>query len=225
MKILYLCADAGVPVLGRKGAAVHVREMLAAFVRASHQVVLAAQVLSKSPWETPAEVAATMWHLRPAPGAQAATQALKDFNDRLGVQNSLPGELRRILYNREIEAELIRRCDVDPPDFIYERASLYATAGVAVARALRVPLLIELNAPLAIEQAAYRGSGLDGLAAKAERWALTQADAVLTVSARLREHVVALGVEPSKVHLFPNGVDPNRFQPGLPEVARRARLG
>src|SRR5262249_3940411 len=31
MKILYLCADSGIPVLGRKGASVHVRELIAAF--------------------------------------------------------------------------------------------------------------------------------------------------------------------------------------------------
>ncbi len=35
MKILYLCADSGVPVLGNKGAAVHVREMCAAAIRSS----------------------------------------------------------------------------------------------------------------------------------------------------------------------------------------------
>ena len=31
MKILYLCPDLGIPVLGRKGAAVHVRELIGAF--------------------------------------------------------------------------------------------------------------------------------------------------------------------------------------------------
>src|SRR2546422_1033931 len=154
MRILYLCADAGVPVLGRKGAAVHVRELVAAFARAGHQVVLAAPLLNKSPWEKPAEVAATVLHLRPAFSGQTAVQAIKEFNERLALESSLPGELRRILYNQEIEAELIRRFESDPPDFIYERASLYGTAGAAVARTLGVPLLLELNAPLAIEQSA-----------------------------------------------------------------------
>ena len=36
MKILYLCTDLGIPVLGWKGAAVHVRALVAAFSRASH---------------------------------------------------------------------------------------------------------------------------------------------------------------------------------------------
>src|SRR5439155_873854 len=31
--------------------------------------------------------------------------------------------------------------------------------------------------------------------------------------------------DPGRVHLFPNGVDPNLFQPAPPEAAVRARLG
>ena len=31
MKILYLCSDLGIPVLGRKGASVHVRSLVAAY--------------------------------------------------------------------------------------------------------------------------------------------------------------------------------------------------
>src|SRR5206468_1057030 len=84
---------------------------------------------------------------------------------------------------------------------------------VAVAKALNVPLLVELNAPLAIEQTAYRGNGLGDLGAQAERWTLGQADAVLAVSAPLRDHVLDLGIDPAKVHVIPNGVNTDLFQP------------
>jgi hypothetical protein len=77
MKILYLCPDLGIPVLGRKGAAVHVREMVSAFGRAGHNVVLAAQMLNKSPWETPAQVDAPLVQIRPSPAASAAVLNLK----------------------------------------------------------------------------------------------------------------------------------------------------
>jgi glycosyltransferase involved in cell wall biosynthesis len=82
-----------------------------------------------------------------------------------------------------------------------------------------------LNAPLALEQASYRGTGLGDLAARAELWTLSGADAVLTVSAALRDHVVSLGIESARVHVFPNGVDPTHFQPGPPEASLRAHLG
>ena len=145
--------------------------------------------------------------------AGAAVQAFKEFNETLGQNNSLPGELRRILYNRELEASLAQRLEDDPPDFIYERASLYATAGVGLAKHFHAPLIVELNAPLAVEQSAYRATGLGALAAHAERWALTQADAVCVVSTELAKHVRRFGVPTRKIHVMPNGVNPELFCP------------
>lgn len=225
VKVLYLCADLGIPVLGRKGASAHVRQLVAALSRAGHSVLLAAPLLDKSPWEAPASLEARLLHLPPGTEATAAGLALKAFNESLGVANSLPGEVRRILYNEELVWRLRRRIEDDPPDFIYERASLYATAGGSIADALNLPLLIELNAPLAVEQSAYRATGLGELAAQAERWTLSRADAVLTVSGPLRDYAVSLGVDPGRVHVVPNGVDPALFRPVPPDPAARARWG
>ena len=225
MKILYLCSDRGIPLLGRKGASVHVRSLVAALSRAGHQVVVAAQVLNKSPWETPATITGNVLHLRPSSSSAAAVQALKDFNQTLGVENTVPGEIRRILSNKELGDELRRRLDSDPPDFIYERASLCGIAGVKLAREFNVPVLLEVNAPLAGEQSAYRGSELAQLATAAECWALKQADAVLVVSKALREHVCGLGTDPARVHVMPNGVDAAIFRPGPPEPTVREQWG
>jgi glycosyltransferase involved in cell wall biosynthesis len=41
VKLVYVCGDAGVPVLGGKGASVHVRSVTSALVRRGHRVVLA----------------------------------------------------------------------------------------------------------------------------------------------------------------------------------------
>jgi len=53
---------------------------------------------------------------------------------------------------------------------------------------------------------------------------LADADAVITVSADLRSRICALGVQPSRVHILPPGVDRGRFSPGNRLEARR-RLG
>lgn len=227
MKVLYLCPDLGIPVLGRKGAAVHVRSLAAALGRAGHSVVLAAALLRKSPWEEPARPDFPVLHLPPAPEAQAAVLAVKEFTDTLGRGDSLPGEFRRILLNRDLVRQLRRQFECDPPDFLYERASLYGTAGAVLAGEVGRPLLVELNAPLAVEQSTYRATGLGELAAEAERWTLAHADAVLAVSEPLREYVIGLGVEPGRVHTVPNGVDTALFRPGPadPEVRARWRLG
>lgn len=225
MKILYVCPDLGIPVLGRKGASVHVRELVAAFGRAGHSVVVAAPQLNKSPWEEPAPIEAPVLHLPPGPEAVAAVLALKTFNDTLGVENSLPGELRRILHDQEWGVRLKRRFENHRPDFIYERASLYATAGAFLARELDRPLILELNSPLAVEQTTYRATGLGELAAQAERWTLARADAVLAVSDLLRDYAVSLGADPGKVHVVPNGVDAQRFHPADTNPAVRERWG
>ena len=87
-----------------------------------------------------------------------------------------------------------------------------------------MPHIVELNAPLAVEQSAYRATGFGELAAQAERWMLTHADAVIVVSAELRKHVLSLGVKPGKIHVLPNGVNTSLFQPGKPDPALRRKL-
>jgi len=53
-------------------------------------------------------------------------------------------------------------------------------------------------------------------------WALRQADAVVAVSEPLREALVRLGVEPSRIALIPNGVDRERFRSKDRREARQA---
>lgn len=211
MKILYLCPDLGIPVLGRKGASVHVRELVGAFARGGHRITLAAQTLLKTPADEPAKVKARVIQVLPDPAAVSAIHDLKEFHSLLGADSPLPGELRRILYNLALYRELKRRFLKHKPDFIYERASLYATAGAKLAAKFNVPHLVELNAPLAVEQAEYRATGFGELAAQAERWTLTHADAVIVVSTELAKHVRSLGVQTSKIHVMPNGVNPELF--------------
>ena len=214
MRVFYLCLDEGIPLLGRKGAAVHVREMVAALARAGHEVTVVSPVLSKSPWEEPAEIEGRIVQILPEPEAAAAAAGLRAYNERVGSENALPGEVRRILYQSSVAGRLIHRFERHRPDAIYERLSLHGTAGPVVAEALGVPYLLEVNAPLAQEHTTYRGAWLGELAATGERWTLARADAILAVSEQLRDHLAAQGVQPERVHVVPNGVDGTRFHPG-----------
>ena len=214
MNILYLCSDTGIPVLGRHGAAVHIRSLIRALAESDNRITLVAPLLNKSPWEQQEEVDATLIHLPASGETAAAAGALKAFHHTMGLaDNPLSGEFRRILYNQEVKCHLQGRFAENPPDFIYERASLFGTAGVSLARAWSCPLVVELNAPLAGEQATYRGVTLADLAAQAERFTLSQADLVFVVSSPLREYALGLGVDPQRVHVVPNGVNPSIFRP------------
>ena len=72
-------------------------------------------------------------------------------------------------------------------DVIYERYALTALAGSWVARRTGVPHILEVNAPLADEEARYRGLRLGGLARWAERWTLRRAHRVVVVSQALAD--------------------------------------
>ncbi len=66
MKILYLCADPGIPVFATKGASVHVRSLVSAFRRAGHDVTLVAPVLMRTTWRRSA----------PTPSGGSASRAM-----------------------------------------------------------------------------------------------------------------------------------------------------
>ncbi len=225
MKILYLSPDYGIPVLGGKGGAIHIRSMVAAFARAGHQVVLAAPRSTQSAWEAPAPLAGQFVQIPVSEAASETLHSVDTYMARMGAEGSLPRDVLRMIYDLELEAALLRLFEKRQPDCIYTRAALFSTAALALARKTGRPLLVELNAPLAAEQAQYRGGALSDLALQAERQLLSQADAVIVVSPPLREHAIALGVAPERVHVFPNGIDPTEFCPGKRDAELRRRLG
>lgn len=223
MKILYLCSDTGIPVLGRKGASVHVRSLVAAFAAAGHDVTLVAPTLVGAPGERAAAIDARVVHVPPAAASLDVVDAVDQYGGALGVATTIGSELRRVLYNRDLEARLPAQLAEFRADFIYERAAVYGTAGVSLARRLGVPLLVELNAPLALEQATYRSTAFARLAYEAERHTLSNADRVLSVSSPLRDYVIAHGIGPERVHVVPNGVDVSAFSPEPCEPGVRGR--
>ncbi len=226
MKVLYVCADLGVPVLGGKGAAVHVRAMAQALRHAGHAVTLVAGQLVKSPWETPADCAVPVVHVPPSGDIVHASSRLRAFAHAVAAPTTAAGEVRRVLYSQELLIQLRQRFEHHPPDLVYERASLFGVAGLTFAREAGVPHVLELNAPLSDEQQRYRrGGALQALAETSEAWLLQHTGAVLAVSAPLAAHVTALGTDPARVHVIANGVDTDRFRPAPIDGALRARLG
>lgn len=225
MKVLYVCQDYGIPVLGSKGSSVHVREMIAAMRGAGHQVVLISPVATKGVWDQPAQVDARFLHIPASDEMLASLQAVEDYIVELGLESDFSKDVRRVLYDRHLQSRLVRKFAKSPPDFIYARAALHSVAPVALARETGRPLLVELNAPLVAENVAYRAGGNVELATAAERQLLSAADAVLVVSDYLVDHAVSCGARPDRVHVIPNGVDPRLFHPAARDPGCRARFG
>ncbi len=113
---------------------------------------------------------------------------------------------------REHLEAILRRCRIDA---VLERYSLESETARRASAALGLPLVLELNAPLALEASRYRGlRDLDGALAR-ELHSLESADGVIVVSGRLADYV--RGRSPgAAVWVVPNGVDRAKFAGASP---------
>jgi glycosyltransferase involved in cell wall biosynthesis len=147
-----------------------------------------------------------------------------------GLRRRLPGwvsELLEIGYNVPAFVRLWRAVRAERPDAIYERYNLYLLAGLLVAKLTRLPLILEVNAPLVRERRAEGTLALAWLARRAEGLVWRGADAVLPVSQVLAQDVAACGVPAERLQVVPNGADTDLTPDAVagPGLERRRALG
>lgn len=187
LRVLVCCGDPGVPVHGPSGASAHLRGVARGFAALGHRVTVAAlrDHDARGRHDVPLGVEAITGHGR------------------------WPRGLRTVGLRWDARRSVRRAVELGTPDLIWERSSLHADAGRTLARRLRIPHAVELNAPLALE------AGRPGRQATV----LAGADAVFAVSPWLVDWARGQGAR-RVVHL-PNGSD---LGPGDRD-ATRDRLG
>ena len=223
MRILYVCSDFGVPVYGHKGASIHLRAMARAFTDIGHELRVLSPAIEREAnleFEVPVETPVSL-----GPHAEALAE-LRRVDRMLGRLESghtarVAQEIRNLLYNRALANATGALRDFRA-DFVYERYALFGFGGLDLARHLGIPHVLEVNAPLSLEQERARGLHLGDLARAIEHRLWTGSDALLVVSEELRAMAVEQGVAPERVHVLPNGVDAERFTPS-PQAAARVR--
>lgn len=189
LRIAYVCADPGVPVLGSKGASIHVREFLLALAKLGAKVDLLAST----------------------PGGELPT----GFNDvelhhlfDWPRDNRGEGETSVENANRFMRSTLKR---LEPFDIVYERYSLWSYAAMEYASSEGVPGLLEVNAPLIEEQEKYRGlierAGAEQVASRV----FGAASKLFAVSNGVAKYLDRFPEANGKVHVVHNGVNPSRF--------------
>ncbi len=197
MNVLYLNADRGIPLAGHKGASVHVRQTIGALLEHGANVVVAT-ASSKVPagFRCPVVVP----HTIRAEGARCG----RAISDALGSLRFPAGMF----------------------EVIYERYSLWSTAGLELSRRLNLPLVLEVNAPLVLESQQFRSLSHPGLARRIERALFRGADLILPVSSPLGQYVAKIRRSDAGVIVTPNAVDTQLFRPlGIcPEAARAHEL-
>jgi glycosyltransferase involved in cell wall biosynthesis len=112
-----------------------------------------------------------------------------------------------------------------PPDVVYQRYNRFNWTGVAVAAAVRRPLCLEFNGSEIWVAENWDPVGQRRLLAAVERLNLRAADRLFVVSDVLAHDCERAGVDRDRLVVNPNGVDPDRFRPGVGGDRIRRALG
>lgn len=198
MRILYHHRTAS-----KDGQAVHIEELIAALRELGHELRVVAPAIGEG-------------HM----GAESGwVQRLKA---------ALPKAVYEVLelgYSAVAYLRLVRAAREFQPDFIYERYNLFLLAGLMLKRRLGLPLLLEVNAPLAEERGRFGGLGLPWLARWAEGRVWRGADFVLPVTEVLAGHVAAAGAARERIEVIPNGINQSHFADAPPPETAKRQLG
>jgi glycosyltransferase involved in cell wall biosynthesis len=116
---------------------------------------------------------------------------------------------------------LIERAE---PEFIYQRYARFSWAGVVAANRIKRPLLLEYNGSEVWVGKHWDRVGSLGLLERYERLNLEAAARIFVVSEVERRNLEARGVPGEKIVVNPNGVDVERFRPGVGGAEVRPEL-
>jgi len=186
------------------GQRVHIDEMIAAWQRLGHQVILA------------------------EPKSQSAGRMGADDQRIARLKHVLPAalyELAELLYSIRAFVKLYRLYVREKPDVLYERYTTFMLAGCWLKALTGIPYLCEVNAPLSDERYTHGQLKLRSLAKLCERWTWRAADKVFPVSGVLKQYLEDHHIPGVKIDVIHNGIDPERFADVPAEEQAKARLG
>ncbi|MBD78142.1 MAG: group 1 glycosyl transferase [Crocinitomicaceae bacterium] len=116
-------------------------------------------------------------------------------------------ELMELGYSAIAAFKLIKQIKKDRPDVIYERYNLYQPAGIVISKIFKIPLILEVNAPLKEERERFSGGlGLPSFAKAVENFTWRGADHVLPVTDVLAEHLRKVNVPENRITVVHNGI-------------------
>lgn len=198
MRILYLCADHGIPIYGRRGCSTHVRETCFALTGAGHEITLLCSKLGRD---------------------EEVARELDIIEVKPPTSRKIGYDLRNLWHNRAFHRAARQLMEERKFDAIYERFSLYSLAGTWLGKRYDKPRIVELNAFLSVEH--VKKIHFLRLARKAEKHIAVNAPALAVVSQPLHDSLVEMGVDSKRIFTMPMAVDITHFRP---ETERGKRI-
>jgi glycosyltransferase involved in cell wall biosynthesis len=184
---------------------IHINEMVKAFRDLGHEVELVSLVESQGESGKKTRGGAWQWLVNLAPSWLYELLSLT-YN----------------LYGYRCLAQAMRR---KRADLIYERYSLNTFCGIWVGRRFGVPLVLEVNAPLAHEQEKLGKLAFKKFARFSERWICSHSTQTMVVSEAMGKILQKEGVPKDNLAVMPNGIDPQKFHPNISGEMLRRKYG
>jgi glycosyltransferase involved in cell wall biosynthesis len=229
MKVAYLFSDDKHAVFRNSGDSVHIQEMCRALGGLGHSVVLVAAERGDRDAARDLVVHETgrphvgSMHASRLPRERAATERkYAETAERSWRIGAAAHDTARIAWAMVWNAWFYRHASAilrqERPDAVYERYVPFGIAGVKLATALQLPLVVEMNTSFTFPMESWSDeSPLRGACARVlERYIGRNADHVIAVSRAVQDHLLGLGVAPDRVSVLANAADPDAFRPDPP---------
>ncbi|MBN1893812.1 glycosyltransferase family 4 protein [bacterium] len=134
---------------------------------------------------------------------------------RVRLLSKYTKQFKNILQNAASFFREMRQVQSCRPDILIVRYSLFRFSILAVSRLKRIPLIFEVNTPMAHEIRALKKEFFyfPVLPQMFEKTCFKMADALVVVSEELKKYICRMGIPAGRVHAVPNGVDIGRMHP------------
>jgi glycosyltransferase involved in cell wall biosynthesis len=193
VRVAYVCADAGIPVFGQKGCSIHVQEVIRSLLKKNVEVSLFTTCLGD---KIPSEFQeVNIYSLPTIPKVEKAVR------ERVALS-----------INPDLALELKM---AEPFDCVYERYSLWSYSGMEYAKKAGITGILEVNAPLIVEQDRHRGLVYREEAEAVAKKLFNDATIIIAVSREIKDYIAQYVTNTDKIKVIPNGVNPQRFSTGI----------
>ncbi|MCC6124165.1 MAG: glycosyltransferase, exosortase A system-associated [Pirellulales bacterium] len=137
--------------------------------------------------------------------------------------------LRQMMAIRKMAARIEAVVLLERPDILHAHSPcLWGKAASRVARRHKLPLAYEIRGlweDAAVDQGKTRATSLRYRLSRAlETSVVREATVITTIAGHLKDELALRGIPPEKIHLVPNGVDAEKFQPRQSDVQLASSL-